>query len=190
MSAKPSSAELTRAAQFSEPSLFAELDLRDAAENWEPEGARLLSAPGSAHTGSTTLRNQVLCDKIAALALQGVSRRRIARECEVSRHTLEQVLSILTARGKMAPLKERLIRKFGQVAELCAESLGEQIEAGTVEARDLSIALGIATDKWLLLQGEANSIVEQRVVEVSVEDVNRAIAALGRPIECESTVIP
>ncbi len=175
---RPTSSELTRASQFQEPSLFAEADLMEVAREWEAGNGRLL-APGSAHTGSTTLKNEILCDKIATLALQGCSRRRIARECEISRHTLEQVLVVLTQRGKLAPVKERLVRQFGRVAELCTEGLIEQLEAGAVEARDISIGMGIAVDKWLLLQGEANQIVEQRVVEVSIEDVNREIEKLG-----------
>ena len=61
-----------------------------------------------------------------------------------------------------AKTREDLSDGFKALAHLALYRLMEAIDAGGVEPRDLSVALGIATDKHLLMSGEATGRTETR----------------------------
>lgn len=58
--------------------------------------------------------------------------------------------------------REELSDGFKALAHLALTRLMEAINSGDVEPRDLSVALGIATDKHLLMSGEATGRTETR----------------------------
>jgi hypothetical protein len=62
------------------------------------------------------------------------------------------------------------------VARLAWKKLGEAIAAGELEARDLVIATGMATDKSQLLNGAATSRTEARDISGTISDVELAAA--------------
>jgi hypothetical protein len=106
------------------------------------------------HNGRTATRDEQRCLAIAAARLSGWSDRRIAEQMHVSRHTISRVVEYLERAGKLAPLKDRVLRGLGEVAESAVNRLREQLEdtdtldpemAGMIKS--LSILAGIGADK-------------------------------------------
>jgi hypothetical protein len=106
------------------------------------------------HNGRTATRDEQRCLAIAAARLSGWSDRRIAEQMHVSRHTISRVVEYLERSGKLAPLKDRVLRGLGEVAESAVNRLREQLEdtdtldpdmAGMIKS--LSILAGIGADK-------------------------------------------
>ncbi len=70
--------------------------------------------------------------------------------------------------------REAMAEEARTVARLAWRKLGEAMEAGELEPRDLIIAAGMATDKSLLLNGEATGRVETRTLTEGLNDHERA----------------
>lgn len=64
-----------------------------------------------------------------------------------------------------AKTRDELSDGFRALAHLAMTRLMEAIETGNVEPRDLSVALGIAVDKHLLMSGAATARTESRSLD-------------------------
>lgn len=58
--------------------------------------------------------------------------------------------------------REELAEGFRVLSHITMSRLMDQVIAGTVEARDLTILLGVATDKHLLMSGDATARTETK----------------------------
>lgn len=66
--------------------------------------------------------------------------------------------------------REELAEGFKALAHLSMSALLEQVKAGQVDSRDLTILLGVATDKHLLMSGEATSRNESKDITRDLDD--------------------
>jgi hypothetical protein len=73
-----------------------------------------------------------------------------------------------------AKTRDELAEGFKALAHLAMTSLLDQVRAGLVEPRDLTILLGVATDKHLLMSGDATSRTEHRTLGDELDDHERA----------------
>ncbi len=69
--------------------------------------------------------------------------------------------------------REELAEGFKALAHLAMTQLIAQAQAGLIEPRDLTILLGVATDKHLLMSGEAISRTETRTWTDSLDDTEK-----------------
>lgn len=127
--------------------------------------------------------------KVGALRLLGASDREIEQACGVTRRTIPLILAHLEKTGRITPLKERLAQATGDNAErsnialrFLLDQVGqprtrhERINGEMVEViedsgismelaamiKGVSTAVGILTEKTLLLTGQATEIIETR----------------------------
>lgn len=128
-----------------------------AAEVWESDGTH--------RTGKILGKDEELCEQVAAMVLEGKSARRIARTLAISRGSIDAVMEVMERRGKLGPLKERLIREVGRVAELSLVRMREALEDDIVPPAALPIFAGVAIDKRELLTGGVTGRVEIRSVQ-------------------------
>jgi hypothetical protein len=147
----------------SQPSLF---DGDDAPIDYQTvtEAKAISEGAVFVYTGSTVSRNEQKAMAIAIMRLSGVPKREIARRCQCSRHVIDLVLEQLEQAGKIAPLRERLPRLLGQVAEDAAEAAREIIHAGVIDAptaaylKALGVLSGIGADKHAGAQAVAGDL--------------------------------
>lgn len=166
---------------ISQPALFSEFDGMDG-----------FTPPPQAvqrYTGERSTQDEQKMLKVGAMRLLGASDREIEQCCGVTRRTIPVLLAELEKSGRITPLKQRLAQATGDNAERANIALrfllervghattktitmkGEDIEvpdegismelAAMIKA--VSTALGITTEKVLLLTGQATEIVETRV---------------------------
>ena len=149
------------------PVILAEADERLAA----------VFATTAAFSGALTERDQSLVDAILSSFVAGATQRQIAERFKVSRNTIAQMVRRAEADGRLEPYKARLSARLGRAVEAGIEHWTEAVEAGKVSASQIPVAVGIFTDKKLLLDGEATSRVEhlQRVTpEQLLADMKQA----------------
>jgi hypothetical protein len=147
----------------SQPSLF---DGEDAPIDYQTvtEAKAISEGAVFVYTGSTVSMNEQKAMAIAIMRLSGVPKREIARRCQCSRHVIDLVLEQLEQAGKIAPLRERLPRLLGQVAEDAAEAAREIIHAGVIDAptaaylKALGVLSGIGADKHAGAQAVAGDL--------------------------------
>ena len=153
------------------PVILAEADERLAA----------VFATTAAFSGVLTERDQSLVDAILSSFVAGATQRQIAERFKVSRNTIAQMVRRAEADGRLEPYKARLSARLGRAVEAGIEHWTEAVEAGKVSASQIPVAVGIFTDKKLLLDGEATSRVEhlQRVTpEQLLADMKQASIAI------------
>jgi len=149
------------------PALFdlAECE-RHLVELAQPDAARF--------TGTTTEKDRQRVDAILAAVVAGVPREHIAALAKVSTHTIAGIVERAERSGEIATWKERMSRLLARATETMAATLVEAVEQKKLAPAALPVALGIATDKKLLLDGEATSRVEH-VERVRPEDITALI---------------
>lgn len=153
----------------------------------EPEPAVIEATQRYKHNGKTATKDEERCFRIVESLLQGVSKRRTAKIHGVSRHTVDGIVLELERQGKLAPLKERLKVKFGQVIEASAEAVLDAIDEGKLPPNVLPIVAGVFSDKKALLDGEPTAIVGHLDVKpVTAASLNDMIAGLA---SCKAEVI-
>lgn len=147
----------------SQPALFLEFD-----------GVRGLEVPAKAlpeYNGKRSTLDERKLLYVGALRLLGASDRQIEEAAHVTRRTIPVLLAELEKSGRITPLKERLARATGDNAERANIALRALLDRASDGAGDIdlaamikavSTAAGIATEKYLLLTGQATEIVEQR----------------------------
>lgn len=137
-----------------------------------------LRAPDAARfTGSTVEKDRERVEAVLAAVVAGVPREHIARLANISTHTIAGIVERAEKSGEIAGWKERMSRLLARATETMAANLVEAVEKKQIAPAALPVALGIATDKKLLLDGEATSRVEH-VERVRPEDVLAGIKRL------------
>lgn len=138
-------------------------------------------ASTAAFSGVLTERDQSLVDAILSSFVAGATQRQIAERFKVSRNTIAQMVRRAEGDGRLEPYKARLSARLGRAVEAGIEHWTEAVEAGKVSASQIPVAVGIFTDKKLLLDGEATSRVEHvaRVTpEQLMEEMKRATVSI------------
>lgn len=130
------------------------------------------------HTGTTVERRAEVVEAALTMVLQGMSQRRVARMLGLSRNTIAVLYRKWEQEGKLEPLKARLSARLGRAVEVGIEEWTEAAEAGLVPVQTLPVAVGIFTDKKLLLDGEVTVRIGHAKEEPSLEDVKRYIESL------------
>jgi predicted XRE-type DNA-binding protein len=117
---------------------------------------------------------------INLLADGSLSQRQISRLTGVSRNLISGVVKSQTS--DIEPLKQRIAAGARNLAQLCIERATELVldDNGKHNLRDLMIAAGVATDKSLVLSGQASSIVEFRSVDPSEDEFTAALRRARR----------
>lgn len=130
------------------------------------------------HKAKAATKDEELCFAICEKLMLDWSDRAVARHFHVSRHTIRQMMVELEKSGKLAPLKQRLASKLGQVAELSLDAQIHLLQTGTVPANVLPIMTGVSLDKKAAIEasggGEGPVLAEQ----ITVDDVRAAFAKL------------
>lgn len=139
---------IEQAALFSDAELPEQPALIEAARVYRPNG-------------KTTCKNEERAFAIVEDLLCGMSQRKVCLKHHVGSRTVAGVLRILEQTGKLAPLKERLVQKFGTVVEKGIDAIDEALTNGTFPVTHLGLMEAQITDKLLLLQGDATVIVGQ-----------------------------
>lgn len=115
-------------------------------------------------TGERVTRDQGRALVIGALKIRGMSNRKIAAAVQCDPRTIDRVMERLEAAGVVPSLKERLAGKVGRLSESVSDSLADLVESAvwdrdtTSALKGLAVALGITTEKGLLLTGQATEI--------------------------------
>jgi len=133
----------------SQPELF------DAPEDREilREARECLSGGVFAFTGSTVQKDERRAMRIVILRLAGVSKREIARRIGCSRNVIDAVMEQMERAGKVEPIKDRLPKLLGQMAEDAAERARDLIHEGDISnetagmLKSLGVLAGIGSDK-------------------------------------------
>jgi hypothetical protein len=132
-----------------------------------------------AHTGAVVTSNDAKVLAIAACKLAGLSDKETAARVRCSRNTVGPVMEHLERSGRIPVLQERLTHHLGRVAESAALELDRVINDGVWNTdtsgavRSLGVAMGIATERLLLMTGQATQIIEQRVGAPSADAVKQ-----------------
>jgi len=159
--------------------------------------APLLHAASTArrpHTGERVSQNEARALLLATLKLRGESDRSIARAIGCDRRSIPRVMERLEARGVVPPLRARLAGKIARLAESATDELEDLVGAGiwnrdtTAALKGLGFAMGVATDKALLLTGQATSISANvpAAAVVAPAELNAWVLAGSPPPDSES----
>lgn len=145
--------------------------LEGLAEGWEP-------GKYAKPTGKILATDEERCERVVELVLRGESDRTIAKVLGIGRNSINAVMRTLEARGKLEPLKERMIRDCRRVAMLSLQRMKEALEDDVVPPAALPIYAGVAIDKGELLAGGVTQRVEAREV-IDVEGSFKALKELA-----------
>lgn len=154
------------------------------------------------HTGERVTKDQGRALLIGALKLRGMSDRKIAEAVRCDRRTIARVMERLEANSVVPPLKQRLASKVGRLAESVSDELDHLVQEAlwtrdsTSALKGLAVALGIATEKGLLLTGQATEIRgNAAVAPPTAEELNAWVGTVqtpgpARPSDSVSDVLP
>jgi hypothetical protein len=93
-----------------------------------------------------------------AFLMSQVLRKRIAKEMQVSVHSVRAARDVLVSKGKLAPYKERVVRLFEEIVEVGAAKYLDALERGIVPMAQIPVGVGIISDKRALALGEPTAI--------------------------------
>ena len=141
-----------------------------------PAGWDILPEQQHRFTGERVARNRERYLAIAHALAEGLGVRQIARAFGCSAHTVARVRE--TANEVVAAEKEHVSRKLGTLIRMSLERFEEGLVNREIHPSQLPVAIGIFTDKKLLLEGGVTSRVEHTNREISVEVVERALRSL------------
>lgn len=147
---------------MNQPALFSVESLPDspetvaAAKTWE-------------RTGKALSKDEERVTAIVEEVVIGVSFRKIAKRHNISRNSITTCVQILSERGKLEPLKQRMAQKLGTLAEMATDYTMDLIDAGVLPAQCAPIVIGVASDKKALLEGSPTEVIA--VQSVQGEDV-------------------
>jgi hypothetical protein len=164
-----------------EPPLFALPERMELVE--------MASAPVG-HTGRWTLKDQELVNEVAGQLAQGRAIRAISRSIGIGRETVKALRRHLETTGKLGPWKERMVRKYEDIAVDCADEFHERVLDGECTPTELSVGGAVAIDKRQVLVGGPTSIVlhQERAVTPEelagrLDEIIRQLPSAAQPIE-------
>ncbi|MCF7762783.1 MAG: hypothetical protein K9N62_03835 [Verrucomicrobia bacterium] len=140
-------------------------------------------------TGERIARDRARYDAIIRALGEGMGIRHIARAFRISTHTVQAIrdregLAIATQKKEVASLMGRFIRTG--VERLCDE-------LDTIPIGQLSVSIGIISDKKALLEGDPTEIVEHRSGEPATPDAVRdwfENMKRAKAVEAEDQALP
>ena len=133
-----------------------------------------------ARVGALESRRREILDACATLGT-----RRVADYFGISREAVRALRTQAMRSGELGQAKQRMGRDFLALADAARERLLDQIDS--VPLGQLAIVAGIATDKGLILSGEATARIEhQHTVTVSHADLADELAAFPEAIEVQT----
>jgi hypothetical protein len=121
-------------------------------------------------TGTTVEKDVELVQAVLGAVVAGVPHEHIARLGRISVHTVLGIVERAEKAGQIAGWKERMSRHLARGSEVLAQQIVEDAINGKLPAGQKAVAMGIVTDKKLLVDGEATSRVEH-VERVRPEDI-------------------
>lgn len=133
------------------------------------------------HTGARLLDNHSLVLRMVELLMAGWGLKRIAKEMQVSKHSVKAARDALVARGEMAPYKQRIVAKIEDCIEQGLDNYADALDRNMVPAAQIPIGMGILFDKRALALGEPTSIAGPAAAgqeELSVEKLNAWVDSL------------
>jgi len=173
----PRKAKAVQVAEVAQPALF-----EDFSEQPELIAAAAVYTPN----GKTTCKNEERAFAIVEDLIRGVSQRKVAKRHVVGRGTLAGIVEQLERQGKLKPLKQRLVGKFGQFVEHGIDAMNEAMVDGTFPITHAGLAVAQITDKLLLLQGDPTVIVGTVDHGPTTEQLNAWLQAI--PVEVSGPV--
>lgn len=144
--AKAKDSTMNQPALFSVENLPESPDTVAAAKTWERSGKALS-------------KDEERITAIVEEVLLGVSFRKIAKKHNISRNSITTCVHILSERGKLEPLKQRMVQKLGALQEMATDYTMDLIDAGVLPAQCAPIVIGVAGDKRALLEGSPTEII-------------------------------
>ena len=147
------------------------------------QNERLLLPKGSSgrYTGETLLRTRPRTYRkiVALLADPDWSVVRIAQACKVSENTIAAVR--LREASTIEERKKTLTSVLVDVATKAAEQMECKVPRGSL--RDVTVAMGVSTDKVLALQGQSPVGVQVAVVNMPTPEERARIDASHRALD-------
>lgn len=140
-----------------------------------PEGWELLAAEEHKrllprYTGERIARDRQRYDAIVQALSTGIPVDWIVKGFHVHPSTVAAIAQ--REKTSIEEQKKSMGAEMLRAARMSVQSFMQDLVAGKVTAKDKAIAAGIFTDKGLLLQGQATSIVETRRAELTPDAVN------------------
>jgi hypothetical protein len=112
----------------------------------------------------------------AVIAAEMTSARAAAKATGIPHQTVARWQDDPELRHIVAKTRDQLADDMKAVAALAVEYIVRDLRAGRFEPRDLTILLGVATDKAQLLAGMATSRTESRDLTGTIDDAELAAA--------------
>ena len=148
-------------------------------------------------TGARLTDDDDKCVRLVELLMARWGVKKIAREMNISPHTVRAARRALTQQGKLAPYVQRVVEAMEDAIEAGVANYRDALESGTISAAQIPVGLGIIFDKRQLATGAATSI-QQRLGDEDVPSVDKLNAFLeglkpaqvpaeGATIDSEST---
>jgi DNA-binding CsgD family transcriptional regulator len=149
------------------------------------------------HTADRLTDDDQKCLRLVELLLARWGVKKIAREMNISPHTVRAARRALTQQGKLAPYIQRVVETMEDAIEAGVANYRDALEGGLIPATQIPVGLGIIFDKRQLATGAATSI-QQRLGDEDVPSVDKLNAFLdglkpaqvsvsGGSIDSEST---
>jgi len=123
-----------------------------------PDFVQATSEKRYEHTGVRLTEDEVKCQRIVNRLCLRHGIERIAREEQVSPHSIRGMRELLVAQGKMAGYTKRFVMRVEEILEAGLDKYYEGIVTGKVSPAQLPVGLGILSDKRSLALGEPTAI--------------------------------
>lgn len=144
-------------------------------------------------TGQRLLDDDLKVQRMVELLCLGKGVKKVAAAMQVSPHSVRAARDVLVVQGKLAPFKERFVRRAEEFVEDGLDALHEAVHSGRLHPNFMSSAVGIVFDKRALALGEPTTISVGATTRLpaealSVKALNEWVSAL--PAEGESSGKP
>lgn len=133
------------------------------------------------HTGARLTDDDAKALRLVELLTLNWGVKRIAREMNVSPHSVRAARRLLAAQGKLAPYKQRVVEAMEDIIEAGVTSYRDALEDGRIQGAQIPVGLGIIFDKRALALGEPTTIAAgsgQSNQGLKVEDLNAYLSTL------------
>jgi hypothetical protein len=140
-------------------------------------------------TGTTVAKDGERVERIVSDVLVGMSHSEICRRHRCAWSTVDQVMRIAEERGKIAGIKDRLLRRVSAAALMSWDRVNDDLSSGRSPDQSASITAGIATDKMGVLLGlnMSPAVTVQVGVSVSVDLVSELSALRSTASQADAT---
>jgi len=120
---------------------------------------------------------------INLLAEGSLSQRKISRLTGVSRNLISGIVKSQAA--DIEPLKAKIAGQLSTLHQLCSERAIELVmdDKAKISLKDLMVGVGVSAEKFLLMTGQASSIVEFRSIDPGEDEFAAAIRRAKR-VDC------